>query len=133
MRKRRYFGDQRQAFRYSLAGRATLEIADGAVTVNGQLLDISTSGVAIHGCGTDLRPMLGVVATLTMDSPDLAAPVVCYVTLATQIPLPVGDSKIGLELLGIDDDNLERVTAYRALAIARAGDALAPRAPPLLP
>jgi len=123
MQKRRYFGDQRQSFRFPIAGRATLEIADGAVTVTGQLLDISTSGVALDGCGTDLWPLLGVVATLTMDSPDLAAPVLCYVTLSRQIELPDGDSKIGLELLGIDDENLARVTAYRALAIARTASA----------
>jgi hypothetical protein len=120
MRKRRYFGNRRDAFRYPLAGQATLEIADGTVTVSGNLLDISTSGVAIHACGTDLKPLLGVVAVLTMESEDLPAPVFCYVTLASQIGLPGGDIKVGLELLGIDDDNLARVTAYRALAMARA-------------
>lgn len=113
-------GDRRLANRHSLTGIGRFTLDTGDVTVEGRLLDLSTTGVAICTLTEQLSQQVGELGFLTIESDDLPAAITCIVSIMRHFPLDQGCYKVGLEIVSIDEENFRKISAFHALVKARA-------------
>lgn len=116
---KRFFGDRRTSLRYSLTGSAELYLSERDLSLPGNLVDLSKTGVSFIMERNKHQLMNGEVGMLKLTSEELPDAVTCFVSLARQIDLATG-IKLGLDFISIDDENYAKVRAYLGLARVRA-------------
>lgn len=116
----RYFGDKRNYFRRNITGKIAFHTDGSELVVLGELVDVSTAGVGMRVSLEQAKHMrcLSDVGILYLDAAVLAGPVRCYANVARQICGRNGQVLVGMEIISIEDEDLDKLLDYLAHADA---------------